>query len=309
MGRFQSIQVLRGLAALLVVLSHAFDFYPGMFGVDIFFVISGFIIAQIDKPPRQFIRDRLWRIYPIYLLCTLPWLFIEPDGMDEIMATVTLWPVWGNGFSVPLMPVAWTLCFEMLFYAAMALGMVTRPIVPLAIFLMSLGLFVANGHGAVAFFGSPIIFEFLGGMALARIRRVPRLAPLMIAFALIIWIGRIKVYSYHPGDIENFHQIAERALMWGMPAMFVVWGCISLESTFARKLFAPLVKLGDASYSLYLIHIAVVSLLAPLGGVVTMLTSIAAGLALHRYVEKPILRLRRDPARKSGLREQGALTP
>lgn len=291
---------MRGIAALLVLVAHAFKFLPGMIGVDLFFVISGFIMASIAKKPRQFILDRLWRIYPLYLLCAVPWLFVEAGSLGETMSTLTLWPLWGNGFSVPLMPVAWTLCFEMMFYAALTLGLVTRPVVPLAIFVASLGLFYVFGGGVAAFFGSPLIFEFLGGMALTQIRRLPRAAPFMMAFALLIWIGRMEVYSYHPGDIENFHQTAERALLWGMPALLIVWGCVSLEPLFAKRAFAPLVKLGDASYSLYLIHIAVVTLIGPLSGSLAFTASIAAGLALHRYVETPLLSLRRNLTGKPG---------
>ena len=90
MQKFRSIQVLRAVAACAVVVLHA---YPsshtpngnagyGAFGVDLFFVISGFIMAQIapERSPQRFLRDRLWRIYPLWWVAVLPWLFMVPRG-------------------------------------------------------------------------------------------------------------------------------------------------------------------------------------------------------------------------------------
>src|SRR6185369_7350150 len=127
MGKVQSIQVLRALAVMAVVYAHVFTTGRGTSGVDLFFVISGFIIARVssDRPPATFIKARLWRILPVYWLAALPYvawpiLYGTPDWA-KVAATISLWPVWGGAYQQPLLPVAWSLYFEMLFYAAVAL--------------------------------------------------------------------------------------------------------------------------------------------------------------------------------------------
>lgn len=91
MRKLESIQVLRGIAASMVVIMHAWGVSTlqqqphnpvrlGAAGVDLFFVISGFIMATISagKTPREFLIDRLWRIYPIWWIACSVWLFVNP---------------------------------------------------------------------------------------------------------------------------------------------------------------------------------------------------------------------------------------
>ena len=74
--KLRSIQVLRGIAAMAVVGHHAFDGTRiGAAGVDLFFVMSGFIMATCarDRGPLEFLADRAWRIYPLWLIAVTPW--------------------------------------------------------------------------------------------------------------------------------------------------------------------------------------------------------------------------------------------
>ena len=100
--KLRSIQVLRAVAACAVVVLHA---YPkvhapvgsagyGAAGVDLFFVISGFIMASVaeGRSAAGFAADRLWRIYPLWWLAVLPWLFLVPRGPTFIASSLTLWP-------------------------------------------------------------------------------------------------------------------------------------------------------------------------------------------------------------------------
>ena len=77
--KLRSLQVLRAVAAVAVVSVHAQLGERGTAGVDLFFVISGFIIGRvmIGRSAWEFARDRIWRIYPIYWVALLPWLYFN----------------------------------------------------------------------------------------------------------------------------------------------------------------------------------------------------------------------------------------
>src|SRR6476660_8625220 len=115
--KLRSIQVLRALAACAVVVLHA---YPdahapignagyGAAGVDLFFVISGFSMANVaeGRTARGFIGGRLWRIYPVWWVAVVPWLFMVPRGGTFVLFSLTLWPIYPGGYYVPVLKVGW----------------------------------------------------------------------------------------------------------------------------------------------------------------------------------------------------------
>ena len=114
--KLRSIQVMRALAATLVLLHHVFDFPLGAAGVDLFFVISGFIIASVapGKDPVEFLVKRGVRIYPLYWLCQAPFLFRA--WQDSKLSAKTVWTslslISVGGVSRPALGVGWTLIFE-----------------------------------------------------------------------------------------------------------------------------------------------------------------------------------------------------
>ena len=123
MRKLRSIQVLRAVAACAVVVVHSYlrsgqfeanAIRLGAAGVDLFFVISGFIMAHVavGRTSGQFMRDRIWRIYPMWWLAVIPWLFILNFGVPNLLASATLWPVYGATFSYPLPKLGWTLCSD-----------------------------------------------------------------------------------------------------------------------------------------------------------------------------------------------------
>lgn len=298
MQKLRSVQVLRGLAACAVVALHV-RFYAGpgiehsvtrlgAAGVDLFFVISGFIMATIAKPsPGRFLFDRAWRIFPLWLIAVTPWILINHSTGPELISSLTLWPVYKH-FTPPALALGWSLSFELLFYAAIALAMMTRPIVPLALFAATLLGKALTGWSIFNYLGNPMIFEFLAGVLIARLPRDSRFAiPLLAVSVIGFAIAPLALYR---ADVAVDAAVSGwRALCWGFPAALLVYSALCSARLFNKRVFDPFVTLGDASYSIYLFHRSAIALMTlPLP--IEFALSIGAGLAMWRLVERPLLR-------------------
>ena len=291
-SRLLHIQSLRGLAALLVLLSHLVQvegrtvsapILPdsltfGMMGVDLFFVISGFIMVFVTRdwtrPGRQgeFLFARAARIYPLYWIVSLAvlavWL-VRPDlvfssspNEPQLLNSVLLTPA----YAYPLLEVGWTLVYEMGFYLVFALLLCLpgrlRPW-GLAAWgaLVALGLALGWQHiNAVSFhLINPLTFEFLAGagVALAFLRWKGSRALGWALFAaglgsLVVWLVI--------GD-AGFEDGGARVIRFALPSASLVLGAALLDR---HGVGAPraLVALGDWSYSLYLTHLLSLVLLS-----------------------------------------------
>lgn len=299
--KLRSIQVLRGVAASGVVCQHAWPgLTKGATGVDLFFVISGFIMASIPKGP-SFLFDRFWRIFPLWWIAVLPWIFFTRPAWPKIAASLTLWPIYA-AWTVPALRVGWTLSFEMLFYFALAASMRIGVKPVLAMFALMLAGAALIRWPIFNYLGNPMIFEFLFGVAIVALPKAPRLALPMLAVALGVlaispaWVGDVSGVTMHVAS-------AWRVLWWGDPAALIVYACVSAEDVFAGRWWLPALILGDASYSIYLFHPAVLTVASGLFGAVL---AIAAGLAAWWLLERRIIALR--PAlRRFNLHDVSAL--
>lgn len=295
MYKLRSIQVLRGIAAMAVVVHHAVGSVTmdtgarvGAAGVDLFFVISGFIIATVAKKRTapDFLVDRIWRIFPLWLLVVTPWLIVKHPALPAVLSSLFLWPVYGNEFYSPALGVGWSLCYEMLFYGAFALILAGWGRTVLCLFLACVVIGPLTQSAVASYLGSPLIFEFLAGVAIARLRPPARFAlPLLILG--FVWIAAAPLDEYArilgPGTFT-------RVCYWGIPAALIVYGARGLEDVFARRAFDVPVRIGDASYSIYLFHPFVVNT----GIAAAILLSLVLGLVAHRVVERPLNDLRRN---------------
>jgi exopolysaccharide production protein ExoZ len=345
-GRFNGIQALRFVAALLVVITHS-TYYTherlnpevtvwdaGTAGVDIFFVISGFVIViasrrLIGRPggARQFSARRLIRIVPVYWVATtinLAVLLVAPgevlhsslDWWNIISSYAFLPSVNAEGKIEPLLGVGWTLTFEMFFYAVFALALLLRRniyrFVGAVMVLCALGsLWVQPDWPAISFYLSPRVLEFYFGMLLAlwsAHRRLPRGVAIgcLIAGFVVLLAG------------SEFLPPLPLLIRKGIPAVLIVAAVISLEPWAGHRVPRSLIFLGGASYSIYLFHPMVapivpavlnrigadgtaVSVLSVLGAIVL---STAAACGLHMLVERPVTtylnaRLRRSERRRA----------
>ena len=338
--RFYGVQGLRFAAATAVVVAHALDLAGtrlgletalvggtlenfGAVGVDVFFVISGFIIATTTRGQAgvgaagAFMWRRFRRVAPIYWLLSLPILIGMARGgtlsPDVAAATFLFWPFSGLEMTFPALGPGWTLCFEMLFYAGFGLAMVGGRrvgwgLVAAYAAMLAAGLVVAAP--VLRFLGAPIILEFLLGVGIASVwRAAPRgTGPWAVGLALA-GFGLGLVVGY--GGIDDVRALNDpwnglrRVVIWGLPSALLVFGVVRMERTDAApgRLERAAAFMGDASYSIYLVHVLVIRALGRLfesgmvaapGDAVVVLTvvaSLAAGVVVHLAVERPVLRL------------------
>jgi exopolysaccharide production protein ExoZ len=310
MTRVASIQVMRALAALAVLLFHLKLLPIGYAGVDIFFVISGFIMGSIGErePPGDFIGRRLIRIVPLYwavtfgmcLLSFVPGLFatFSFDASALIKSLLFIPYAQPNGEIWPLVVPGWTLNYEMLFYLVFCLALLAQR--PLAVTLLLLGSLVFAGRLVSAdsaiwrSWTDPLLLEFLGGLGLSRLTRM---RGRFLGSALLgLGIAGFALAAYIGGDTG-----AWRPLVLGVPAFALVSGGLALERAGGWPKLRPLELVGDWSYSLYLLHgLALKAVEKPLAtqpwlaAPLAILASIALAYASYRCFERPVARLLRD---------------
>jgi exopolysaccharide production protein ExoZ len=280
--KLRSIQILRGLAACSVVVFHATNFAYGPFGVgaagvDLFFVISGLIMAEVStgRDAWSFVGARLWRVFPLYLVCAAFYQIAFPPPHPATCATVMSWTLLPLGCS-PYLQVAWTLSYEMVFYALVAAtikkSVLIYPATALIFFLPPIA-----DHGS-----NLMMLEFLAGFTLKRLPLNTVAGGAATALALV-------GYATAPVHIGEYGEAPFRVLTWGIPSTLLVYGALSFERWLSR--LKPLVRLGDASYSIYLVHLMV---LYPLhmAWPIEIYAAIASGYLVHLALERPLLNAR-----------------
>lgn len=307
MRKLQSVQILRFIAASMVVMLHATVhrdhswFAVGSGGVDIFFVISGFIIARMlpFKSARQFVRDRLTRIYPIYWLLTLPAAMLAAStSLPETLTSVTLWPAFGE-LHFPYLVAGWTLCFEMLFYAGATVFLLNRRagLGLLALYPLAVAGALMLDWPVLRFFGNPIVAEFIFGLLIARTNTRDR--PLG-ALSLVVGIALLVITASGFGMPAYVFDVWQpvRSIIWGVPAAMVVWGALQFEDALKGHVVRALSYGGDASYSIYLTHgLTIWTLRALFPWPVAVFYAMGIGLLCYQFIERPLLRLSRQAVR------------
>lgn len=284
------IQMLRGLAALAVVVHHTLEesngatgrFSPdwltvaGAAGVDVFFAISGFIMLYTsfrpNRPPmapRDFLVRRFARIYPFYWVCCFAVLAIIAAGfldgkalsLGSIIASFTLAP------GSDLIGISWTLVYEVYFYLvfAVALSMASvsksLTVTTLAIMAILAASTVLPKGVLESFLSNPLPLEFCAGMGVAYVfmrrdqRPIVREAIVWgIVILSVVAIASAPLFIAHPSTAGL--PAWPRIVVWGIPAVALVIAFLHI-GTPSGLLSNGLVFLGDASYSLYLTHIFV----------------------------------------------------
>lgn len=289
-----SIQVLRGIAASLVVISHIGIIekkygYPGQnflsradigqAGVDLFFVISGFIMVVTmwkrfgdSKWIGQFLLRRFIRIYPIYwvyliLICFMmaihpQWVNSSVQESINFFSSFLLLPAHGG----PILLVDWSLKYEVFFYALFAFLMLfpLKYLFPvLTVLFVSLSLFGEFSHPQI--FGvwwitRPFLLEFLFGVLLGYLH-----LQKLWGFGWFITILGVAIWCFDAMGTSTSVILGigknglDRPLYLGIPAALILFGLVSLEKRNLLKFPLILQRMGDASYSIYLSQVLFIS--------------------------------------------------
>ncbi|MGX6647431.1 acyltransferase family protein [Maricaulaceae bacterium MS644] len=349
--KLEWIQVLRAVAAVMVLIAHLTQHElrfldaaisplwtsAGVSGVDLFFVISGFVMVYVTRhAPRgssyagRFLYARITRIYPPYWLATLGVLagyvvfgsaLNREAGDLNLITSALLWP----DQDLPILMVGWTMIHEIYFYLVFAVLLVApRRFLPLLLaawlsLIVIAGLIVPQSDSPVFnLITHPLTAEFVlgGGAGLLAVSGRRTLALPMIAAGCVWWIAVTAniAWTGHESTPEGWR----RVLAYGVPATFIVYGAACLDWTL--KAPRALVAVGDWSYALYLVHLPIIAALVRLwagaftdGGSASSVGFIVTGAALslagaalmHHVFEKPVLAL----TRKAGDRMFPAARP
>lgn len=325
------LQALRGVAALLVVLFHLAPhagwlgkhlFKWGFLGVDVFFVISGFVVVITSESKGgvgaslDFLRKRLLRIYlgywPVLVLWVLM-LLVLGQQPDSAMAVDSLFLLNGT-LAGNWLPTAWSLFYELEFYLLCAAVIAVVPtqgrpfaycgvLLALAIWQAYCILFfrdaVLSGAQPLATVFSGFGIEFLAGALIAHYRSSIRCTPLPLAIVAVV-----AVQGFATGNLFTVFSDAPavRPHAFGLIGIALLIATLSLEATRIRPP-SVLVKIGNASFSLYLLHPIVVALYPYfarefnhagwtgwLSVPAMLVVCVTVSLLWFRYVENPVYR-------------------
>jgi exopolysaccharide production protein ExoZ len=320
---FLSIQYLRALAALAVVAFHSERAFPlGQAGVDIFFVISGFIMWMVTTKstgPGVFLWHRLIRILPMYWVATLLMAAHQRAAPIDVLRSLLFWPYRDvHGQLWPVLVQGWTLNFEMFFYVVFAITLVMpwrirlTALTGMLVILSAIGLRDQPQGAALHTYTSPLLIEFLAGVwvsALVQHRMVPgvRLAFALTALGVIGFL--LSLGDYTP-ELWRF-------VVWGIPSTLIVLGAVSIETHVGMPSIRPFKLLGDSSYSIYLFHPFVVKTVArplaqfvwPIPVAAVILAGGLIGIVAYYLLERPVTSwLRRGSAHSASSLRSGMPT-
>jgi len=346
--------MLRAFAVMLVIYNHSIlidfnnqyttsyqaDFFELQYwtsiGLDLFFVISGLIMAIVTrsyfKNPTgwfNFSLKRFVRIVPLYW-CYSVLVYIERHVIKhtvshgQILKTLIFFPLFSaKNTTYPIIDQGWSLTYEMYFYMLIVAFLFFRlkntipVLLATMVILATAGYFIDPADLTLKFITTPILFEFSLGMAVGMayhyitthknevkhkvIRYTGIVATsvgLLLMFSSIFYDGQ---YISNPDFVTTNNIIAlHRVLIWGVPCSIFVLGILFLEFNYKWVIPPILIKIGDASFSSYLVHILIIvafvkcyNLLGFKNGdlfiIGATVLSIFISLPLYKYIEKPLL--------------------
>jgi exopolysaccharide production protein ExoZ len=274
-----TIQYLRAVAAALIVFQHAmgipaFIYYTAHFGtvgVDLFFMISGFIMWTTTRDqgrgPAAFWLARIIRIVPLYWLFTAAYVaaaLVTPESFFKlkldpahIVKSFLFIPAEhpNLGLPAPVFTLGWTLNYEAFFYLFFGVCLLIRDlrlrfIVLAAIFcgLVALGAWLQPTGPILSSYLDPVMLEFLSGIVLAIL--APYLARCGAVLGTLLFAGG----AVWIGVVYGYDMALPRLISHAIPSIMAVTGALMLEPWARAHQSRVGLLLGDASYSIYLVH-------------------------------------------------------
>ena len=334
------LQSLRAVAAGMVVCCHLYlwggKYFPNSnvlpsgtiaceSGVDLFFVISGFIMMHITPKAHRSWRDqaiflfrRFARIYPAYWAVALPLLVIwfwHPKLINnyqgnqvDIPASLLLYPSQIG----PVLIVGWTLVCELTYYLIASLIFYFEGLVRLLTIALWLSVILISNVLHPLDYSNPwantflyaLTIEFISGMILAHLLKMGlfRINPLVAALMVIASLSIIFIAGSWHGTCAGNQARLPRVLMYGLPAFTIVWMVLQMDIQGEWKFLKKLAPVGDRSYCIYLVHVPIIAFVYRVAAhefhitgrfevIGVMLMAIAALVipveCLHRLIEKP----------------------
>jgi exopolysaccharide production protein ExoZ len=316
MKTLYGIQYLRALAALAVVLFHAAErsnshFQIGAAGIDVFFVISGFIMWTISErrpvTPVRFLFDRLQRIAPSYWIVTAIMIAGAVAGLfpnmkltaGHVLGSMIFIPARSpsSGMIWPVLVQGWTLNYEMFFYAIFAAALLLSRrlrFVSIAVVFVAFviaGVIFNPQSPLLLVYTRPIILEFVAGIILARMWLSGKIPGPRLGLALIVasllGFAAIQILRL------DFNE-----LTCGPLAVALVLGTVSLERSGKLPDIPLLTYLGNSSYSIYLWHTLAISAVLKLMArteipsdvsmFISLVSGVLLGICAYELIEKPL---------------------
>lgn len=300
----------------------------GYIGVDLFFVISGFVIAwtALYKPgphdaPTQFLLKRVLRVAPPYWVATLYFAMLSDlrkIELEPFLRSLLFLPIEYNDppfYGYPTLLIGWSLNYEIYFYLSFAalLCLGRRISIQIAYFTLTLVILPAVFAGSVSInpehlykgisnayillATNPIIFEFVFGMILARLYgSLPGTLSrpyVWLALLALIVVFMTAFFLYEPRMSILFR---------GLPCASLVAGFLVAERYQLFSIPHRLSYLGEISYSVYLTHpfvlVAAKFIYVTMPGqhyvqtaqyLLTLAVVFCLARFFYKYVEHPIL--------------------
>jgi len=324
-----SIQILRAVAACTVVYLHTFTAPVfGLFGVDLFFVISGYVMCMIvdsrNPRPAVFLMDRITRIVPLYWVVTTMLLvvaWVAPGLMGSTVAdfgnyllSLLFIPHFReDGQVFPLLMVGWSLNYEMVFYLIICVVLTIDrarykwllPVAVLAVYLSNV--LLDETTATQQFLDNPHWLEFILGSLGYEIHRrglVPHIHPaLALLLVGVTYVSMVLMENKPAGRFFNA----------GVPSFFMLMLLLQLEGEIRRLqtgVLRLIVHIGDSSYATYLTHMFVIGFVervvfARLGiegnlgtALISMACCLVVGSLTYRFVDLPLTRWARVLGRR-----------
>jgi exopolysaccharide production protein ExoZ len=332
-NKLETLQIVRAVASTSVVYSHIGSapcfggngLLPcfGGFGVDMFFVLSGFVMAMLiasGQPGSRFVIGRISRIVPLYWTLTTLILLVavlRPDllnsttgNLSNYLRSIFFIPYFKeNGTLMPLLFVGWTLNYEMFFYFCVWISLITLN--KHAVWMTAGLILVAQiGFGYYAdsrvlnrFFGNYHMYEWALGMIAYWVHRKRYLGN--ISTKVMFAVGLAGYLFMATVEVQAVH--ISRLLLYGLPSFLVVCSIVRLEGilhSVPRMLGSALIGIGNASYSTYLSHIYVtqavrkvldeklhvVDINGIFGVALALSVALVTGVLIHTFVDAPLSR-------------------
>jgi len=261
-NKIEYIELLRFLAAISVVCVHLPPIKVGAFGVDLFFIISGFVMMySTDISKKNFFWKRIFRIIPLYWLFTLTVFLIaifQPDLLNNTKANLSelvksLFFIPFNKSETghfPILFLGWTLNYEMYFYLIFGISSIFcfkfRDIIS-ALFLVSVVfIFKSSENFILSVYSNPIVIEFIFGMIAYRALWLKKFDIQIFILIFLTFLALLIIPH-------------SRAIHLGLP-MLAVFSIFHIFFS-GKKMLNKVYYLGGCSYSLYLTHPYIIQLI------------------------------------------------